>query len=147
MKDHVTVSTIMTTELIQLNVSDNLYKAENLFKEHKIRHLPVVDAKKIVGILSYTDLLRISYADVIDEDIDTVESIVYDMFTLQQVMMNKPVVVSSNATIKEVTEILSEREFHALPVVDNDELVGIVTTTDLIKYFHDEFYEHEAIQD
>lgn len=141
MKDYVTVSTIMTTKLIQLNISDNLYKAENLFKDHKIRHLPVVESKKIVGILSYTDLLRISYADIIDDDIDTVESIVYDMFTLKQVMMNKPEVVPSKATIKEVAEILSKREFHALPVVDNDELVGIVTTTDLIKYFHDEFYE------
>ena len=141
MKDKVTVSTIMTTELIQLNVSDDLYKAEKLFKKHKIRHLPVVNNKKIVGILSYTDLMRISYADVIDEDDDTVESIVYDMFTVPQVMMNKPVVVSPNTTVKEVAEILSIREFHALPVVENDVLVGIVTTTDLIKYFHDEFYE------
>lgn len=90
--------------------------------------------KKIVGILSYTDLLRISYADVVDEDDDTVGSIVYDMFTVPQVMAKTPEVISSEATVKEVAEILSKREFHALPVVDNGDLVGIVTTTDLIKY-------------
>jgi CBS domain-containing protein len=140
MKERVTVSMIMTTELILLNISDNLYKAEKLFKKHKIRHLPVVNGKKIAGILSYTDLLRISYADVIDEDDDTIESVVYDMFSVPQVMMSKPVVVSPDTTIKEVAEILSEREFHALPVVNNGELVGIVTTTDLIKYFHNELY-------
>jgi len=141
MKDHARVSTIMSTELIVLNVKDDLYKAEKLFKKYKIRHLPVVADKKIVGILSYTDLLRISYADVIDEDDETVESIVYDMFSIPQVMVNNPVVVSPDTTIKEVTKILSEREFHALPVVEGDILVGIVTTTDLMRYFYHEFYE------
>lgn len=134
MKQRVPISQIMTTELILLNLTDDLYKAEKLFKKHKIRHLPVVSGKKIVGILSYTDLLRISYADVVDEDDDTVGSIVYDMFTVPQVMAKTPEVISSEATVKEVAEILSKREFHALPVVDNGDLVGIVTTTNLIKY-------------
>ena len=134
MKQRVPISQIMTTELILLNLTDDLYKAEKLFKKHKIRHLPVVSGKKIVGILSYTDLLRISYADVVDEDDDTVGSIVYDLFTVPQVMAKTPEVISSEATVKEVAEILSKREFHALPVVDNGDLVGIVTTTDLIKY-------------
>ena len=49
-------------------------------------------------------------------------------------MAKTPEVISSEATVKEVAEILSKREFHALPVVDNGDLVGIVTTTDLIKY-------------
>ena len=134
MKPRVHILPIMSTKLILLNLTDDLYKAEKLFKKHKIRHLPVVSGKKIVGILSYTDLLRISYADVVDEDDDTVGSIVYDMFTVPQVMAKTPEVISSEATVKEVAEILSKREFHALPVVDNGDLVGIVTTTDLIKY-------------
>lgn len=135
MKQRVPISQIMTTELILLNLTDDLYKAEKLFKKHKIRHLPVVSGKKIVGILSYTDLLRISYADVVDEDDDTVGSIVYDMFTVPQVMAKTPEVISSEATVKEVAEILSKREFHALPVVDNGDLVGIVTTTDLLSIY------------
>ena len=110
MKQRVPISQIMTTELILLNLTDDLSKAEKLFKKHKIRHLPVVSGKKIVGILSYTDLLRISYADVVDEDDDTVGSIVYDMFTVPQVMAKTPEVISSEATVKEVAEILSKRE-------------------------------------
>ena len=137
----IPVSSIMTTNLVTLKAADDLYKAERLFKKYKIRHLPVVSGTKIVGILSYTDLLRIGYADVIDEDDETVKSIVYDMFTLQQLMMSKPVVITPETTIKETAKILSEREFHALPVVKNDVLVGIVTTTDLIRYFSRELYE------
>lgn len=134
MKSTAPVSKIMTKELVTLQLTDDLYLAEKLFKTHKIRHLPVLDGKHLAGILSYTDLLRISYADLTEEE-DTIETVVYDMFTISQVMMNRPVVVTSDTSIHDVAEILSKREFHALPVIDNDRLVGIVTTTDLIKYF------------
>lgn len=134
------VAKIMTTEVVQLSLEDDLYKAERLFNKHKIRHIPVTDGKKIVGILSMTDLMRISYADVLDEDDDTVESVVYNMFKLPQVMTRVPETVSPDATIKEAAKILATREFHALPVVDHEELVGIVTTTDVIRYFIEECY-------
>lgn len=134
------VSKIMTTELVQLNLNDDLYKAERLFHKHKIRHIPVTDGKKIVGILSMTDLMRISYADVIDEDDDTVESIVYNMFKLPQVMTKVPETISADASIREAATLLSTREFHALPVVDKGELVGIITTTDVIRYYLEEAY-------
>lgn len=134
MKQQVPVSTIMSKNVIKLNISDDLTKAESLFKKHKIRHIPVVRSNKIVGILSFTDLLRISFVDAVDDDAEVVDVTVYNMFTVEQVMAKKLVTVSPDHTIKEVAEILSTREFHALPVVEGDLLVGIVTTTDLIKY-------------
>ena len=59
----VPVSTIMTSELVTVNVDDGLDKAEHLLKKHRIRHIPVVEGKKIVGMLSMNDILRISFAD------------------------------------------------------------------------------------
>jgi CBS domain-containing protein len=47
--------------------------------------------------------------------------------------------VSPVTTLKEVAEILSKREFHALPVVIENKLVGIVTTTDLINFMLEQF--------
>jgi CBS domain-containing protein len=61
------------------------------------------------------------------------------MFTIKQVMKKHIVTVSTSNSIKEVAEILASKEFHALPVVDNNKLVGIVTTTDLIKYLLKQF--------
>jgi CBS domain-containing protein len=61
------------------------------------------------------------------------------MFSVEQVMARNLVKVSTDTTIKEVAEILSKREFHALPVVLDELLVGIVTTTDLIKYLIDQY--------
>jgi CBS domain-containing protein len=139
MKKQVPVSTIMTKNVIKLNLTDDLTKAEMLFKKHHIRHIPVVNSNKIIGMLSYTDLLRISFVDAVDDDDEVVDVTVYNMFTVEQVMAKKLVTVSPETTIKEVAEILSSREFHALPVVEGDLLVGIVTTTDIIKYLLEQY--------
>jgi len=139
MKKRTPISKIMTTDVITLKHKDNLETAEVLFKKHHIRHIPVVSKDQIIGMLSYTDLLRISFADAVDEDEQNVDSVVYNMFTIEQVMAKNLTYVSPNATIKEVAEILAKKEFHALPVVENNVLVGIVTTTDLMNYLLDQF--------
>ncbi len=139
MKKRTPVSKIMTADVITLNSTNGLETAEMLFKKNKIRHIPVVKGDVIVGMLSYTDLLRISFADTVNENESEVDTVVYEMFTIEQVMAKNLVSVNSSTTIKEVAEILSKREFHALPVVDDGKLVGIVTTTDLINYLLDQY--------
>lgn len=139
MKYNVHVSTIMTKNVIKLNTSDDLTKAESLFKKHHIRHIPVVNGNTILGMLSYTDLLRISFADAVDDEDEVVDTTVYNMFTVEQVMAKNLVKVSPETTIRETAEILAKKEFHALPVCEGDLLVGIVTTTDLIKYLIDQY--------
>lgn len=134
MKPAVPVSNIMTKNLVKLNLGDSLTKAESLFKKHKIRHIPVVEGKKIVGMLSYTDLLRISFADATDDSGSEVETTVYDMFSIEQVMTSQIVSLDINSLVKDAAEVFTKAEFHALPVLQDEALVGIVTTTDVIKY-------------
>jgi len=135
----VPISKIMTKDVIILHSYDTLELAEHLFKSHHIRHIPVVRGEAIIGMLSYTDLLRISFADAVDEKEDIVDTVVYNMFTINQVMAKNLISVSSKTTIKEVAEILSKKEFHAIPVIDNKKLVGIITTTDLINYLLEQY--------
>ena len=139
MRQRIPVSTIMSKDIIALNRTDDLERAELLFKRHNIRHIPVVSGEVIIGMLSYTDLLRISFADAVDESEKDVDTLVYNMFTIDQVMAKNIMTVDSDASIKEVAEILASKEFHALPVVDHGSLVGIVTTTDLINYLIDQY--------
>lgn len=134
MKRGVQVSTIMSTNLIKLNTTDTLAKAEQLFRENKIRHIPVMDGNKIIGMLSYTDLLRISFAETLDDEEQIIDVTVYEVFSIEQVMAKNLVCIRPDTLIKEAAEILATREFHALPVVESGLLIGIVTTTDLIKY-------------
>ncbi|WP_040253358.1 CBS domain-containing protein [Psychroserpens mesophilus] len=139
MRKRIPVSQIMTKNIIAVNRTDDLETAERLFKQHHIRHIPVVSGDVIIGMLSYTDLLRISFADAINEDETEVDTVVYNMFTIDQVMTKNVVTVSSETTIKDVAEIITKNEFHALPIVDDGQLVGIVTSTDLINYLIEQF--------
>ncbi|WP_086476606.1 MULTISPECIES: CBS domain-containing protein [Arenibacter] len=133
------VSKIMSTDVITINFTNSLLDAERLFKKNKIRHIPVVNNNKIVGMLSLTDLLRISFVDSFGEEDSIEDTPIYNMLSIEQVMVKDPVHVSADKTIKEVTEILSKQEFHALPVVDKGKLVGIVTTTDLLNYLLEQY--------
>lgn len=134
-----TVSRIMTAKVLTVDLSHSLEDAEKLMKKHHIRHAPVVDGEKLVGMLSLTDLMRMSFADTFGEDESDVDIAIYDMLSIEQVMVSRPKTVDINTSIKEVAEILSSREFHALPVTEEGRLAGIVTTTDLIRFLIDQF--------
>lgn len=133
MDEKVPVSEIMTKQVVTLSPSQSLNDVERLFRDHKIRHIPVVEGNKILGIISRSDLLKSSITELGDDE-DSVESVIFDMFSITQVMTKNPTVVNVDTTIKETATIISQESFNALPVLDNGELVGIVTTTDLIKY-------------
>ncbi len=138
MKHRVPVSQIMTKEVVTLTTKNNLSDAESLFREHGVRHLPVVNGNQLVGILSYSDLLKISFSELSDDE-KRIDTAVFDMYTIEQVMAKNPVSVSPNKTIREVTELLAEQSFHSVPVTENGELKGVVTTTDLLKYFLEQY--------
>ena len=138
MKHRVPVSQIMTKEVVTLTTKNNLSDAGSLFREHGVRHLPVVNGNQLVGILSYSDLLKISFSELSD-DAKRIDTAVFDMYTIEQVMAKNPVSVSPNKTIREVTELLAEQSFHSVPVTENGELKGVVTTTDLLKYFLEQY--------
>lgn len=134
MKKREKVGNVMTRDLETIEVNDSLHNANNVFQSKKLRHLPVVANNHLVGILSQTDLLRISFGNTFGEQ-DGGDEAIFDMLSINQVMKHSPVTVNSDHTIKEAAQILAEREFHALPVVDDEKLVGIITTTDIINYF------------
>ncbi len=134
MSKNETISSIMTTELITLSFSDTLYSAEKRLKVNHIRHIPVIDDEKLVGLISLSDLKRISFIDAYSKE-GTEDTPVYNMLTIKDMMIKAPVTVSPEDTIYEVAKLITHKEFHSLPVVADGKLVGIVTTTDLLNYY------------
>jgi len=138
MKKREPISHIMTKTVVTVNQNDDLTKVVEKLKSNSIRHLPVVNGKKVVGIISRTDINRLTFGALFDGQEGSDEAIL-QMLTIPQVMTAKPKTVSSDTIIRDLAEIFSKEEFHALPVVYNDELKGIVTTTDVIKYFLEQY--------
>ncbi len=133
MNHQVSITEIMSKNPITVNPSQSLYEVENLLNKHNIRHIPVVDEDRLIGVISRSDLLKISVSDLNEEE-DGVESVLFDNFSISQVMTKMPVFIDINYSIKEAAKLLSQQSFHSLPVVDEGKLIGIVTSTDLIKY-------------
>lgn len=149
MKNDIPVSQIMTKNILRLSLNNEFSTAESIMKKNHIRHLPVVDNERIVGMLSLNDLLRISFADAVDVDGEDVETTIYNMFSVEQVMTKKVVCITSQHTVAEAAGLFLKHKFHALPVVDNDCLIGIVTTTDIIRFFlkeHNEDLEGKKVR-
>ena len=57
------ISSIMTKNVVTIDSTEALNTAREIFTEHHVRHLPVIDNNKLVGILSLTDLMRMSFGD------------------------------------------------------------------------------------
>jgi CBS domain-containing protein len=136
MKKPEPVSLIMTKHVFTVKLDDKLLDVYEMIRKHHVRHVPVVFEKKLVGIISRTDLNRLTFSSLFvgEEDADDA---IFEMLSITQVMSHKPRVVKDTDSIKEVAKILSTEEFHALPVVDSlneSKLVGIVTTTDVIRF-------------
>lgn len=138
MNPNVPISEIMTRNLVTGNVTDNLSHINALLKNNNIRHLPIISDDKLVGIISKTDILRLSFGDIYEGQSNADESM-FTMLSTEQVMVNNPQTVEVTNTIKEVAELMSKVEFHALPVLENDKIVGIISTTDLIRYLLTQF--------
>lgn len=138
MKKHEPISKIMSTDLITVHHGDPISKVRQLASEHGVHHIPVVSGDQLVGIISWSDILRVSFGDTFETDQRTVDATLDHTFSIEQVMKKNPVSLQETATVRDAAEILARGEFHAVPVVNGGKLVGIVSTTDLIKYLLDQ---------
>ncbi|MHC0439626.1 CBS domain-containing protein [Flavobacterium sp. 3-210] len=138
MKKREPISHIMTKTVVTANEKDDLKTVVEKLKKNTIRHIPIVKGKEVVGIISRTDINRLTFGALFEGQEGADEAIL-DMLNISQVMTSKPRTVSSDMVIKDLAEIFAKEDFHALPVVDHDELKGIVTTTDVIKYLLEQY--------
>ncbi|MFT4624908.1 MAG: CBS domain-containing protein [Myxococcota bacterium] len=133
MKRNEPVSHIMQSEVITVQVGQKMSDVRAVLTEHGFHHVPVVDGETLVGILSATDILRISYEYQTDSRMS--DTVMDHTRSISDVMQSNPVTLAAKDTIRSAAEILAKNWFHALPVVDDDKkLVGMVTTTDLLNY-------------
>lgn len=140
MKRNEPVSKIMSTQLVTVHHGEPVSRVRQLIRENGVHHIPVVSGQQLVGIISHSDVLRVSFGDAFMTDERAVDATLDHTMTLEQLMQKDPVSVRENAPIREAAQILANGNFHSLPVVaDGNKLVGMVTSTDLIRYLVDQF--------
>lgn len=139
MKRNEPVSHIMSTNLVTVHHGDPISKVRKLMQETGVHHLPVVSGENLVGIISWSDILRLSFGDAFDTDQRAVDATLDHSVKLEDVMKKEPFTIPQEGKIREAAEVLARGDFHSLPVVAGRKLVGMVTSTDLIKYLLEQF--------
>lgn len=139
MKHNEPVQKIMAADPISVHEKQKVSDVHHLIVERKIHHVPVVSGRKLIGLISATDLLRVSWGDVNRQDPRQVDALL-DTLTIRDVMQEDIVTLRRHDTIRKAAELLSQGEYHSLPVLDDDdELVGMVTSTDIIEYLLEQY--------
>ena len=110
MKKREPISHIMTKSVITVNQNDDLKNVVEKLKANSIRHIPVVNGKEVVGIISRTDINRLTFGALFDGQ-DGADEAVLEMLTIPQVMTSKPKTVSSELIIRDLAEIFVKEEF------------------------------------
>jgi acetoin utilization protein AcuB len=128
---HDPVSTIMTTKLHAVAPSDPLTAVKELFEKHHFHHIPVVRYKELVGMVSKSDFLLIRHSPL---EAMPVEDDVFAKHRVEEVMTTRLAKIEPEDQIGTAAEVLLSNRFHAVPVVKDGELVGLVTTFDIINY-------------
>ena len=134
MKKNEPVSKIMTKELQTIHDGQPVSKLRQMFEQESIHHIPVVSGEKLIGIVSWNDFMRISFGEFGNQDAKGLDAILDHTYKIHDVMNQDPTTVPISGTIREAAQILGSHNFHALPVVDGEKLVGLVTSTDLINF-------------
>lgn len=129
------VSSIMTTQLVTVRPDDTVHKVKEIFNENEFHHLPVVaDGERLAGLISKEDFFRLSYLMSLNTTGRTYSEMAYNHLKAKDIMTEYPVSLEPEDTIGLAADIFLSNKFHALPILEGETLVGIVTSHDLLQY-------------
>jgi len=128
------VRNIMVTEVVSLHVDEELSLASDIMNLARIRHLPIVEGDRLVGIISQRDLFKASLASVMGYDYaetrDHLKSV-----AIRDAMVKEVVTVEPDTEVQKAGSIMLEKKIGCLPVVQGERLVGMITETDILRCF------------
>ena len=132
------VSTIMSTDLITVKPNDKLSLVQEIFQSNRIHHILVIDNQKLVGIISKSDFLFFQKGYKNKKVSRETQKLRLKVRKAKEIMTSKIAKMESHQKLDIALAIFKENLFHAIPVVEKGEVVGIITTYDFIKHLADD---------
>jgi len=126
------VREFMTTDVTTVQETDTLLDATMIFVRSTLRHLPVLREKKLVGVVTERDVKQFSPSVLSGISPDEYNQLM-ETTPISRVMTRDPATVNPDQSMFEAVKVLTTRRIGCLPVVENGELKGILTTTDMLR--------------
>ncbi len=127
------VKNCMTTNPVTITPDMPVAEALSFMRQHNVRRLPILNKKrKLVGIVSEKDLLYASPSPATSLSVCEVGYLLSKL-KVEEIMTKKVITVSPDAPLEEAARIMADSKIGGLPVMDGDQLIGIITETDIFK--------------
>lgn len=127
------VRDLMEREVMTLSVTDTLDLADDIMRLGRVRHLPVLEDGRVVGLVTQRDLLRTAVSSLLRLD-PSRERQWLAKVEIRTVMVTNVHTVAPDAEMRQAVSAMLRHKIGCLPVVENDRMVGIVTETDGLRY-------------
>ena len=128
-----TVREIMMGSPVTLKPDDSLKLASDLISLGRIRHIPIVENGKLLGIISERDLMGRAANRILNLK-EKSKSALLKTVMIKEIMQRRVVTVEPDTPITEAAHLMADRKIGCLPVLGDGTLVGLVTTTDILRY-------------
>jgi CBS domain-containing protein len=127
------VREIMMGSPVTLKPDDTLALANDVISLGRIRHIPVVEGGKLRGMLTERDLMGAAATQIFGLKQSSKNALLKSV-QIRDVMKKRVVTVAPDTPIKDAAHLLADKKIGCLPVVSEGTLVGLVTTTDILRY-------------
>lgn len=141
MNKWIEVKNIMTTDLITADPEETLESVKHKLISNHIQHVPVVDGKQILGIISMGDIHRMEHHFTLFQSEKALQSNkqIFSTILASEIMTKTLVTLKETDSASIAVDLFRENIFHALPVVNGKgQLVGMITPLDLLRYAYDD---------
>lgn len=122
----------MHKDLVTVTKDERMTVAKKVMKEKNIRHLPVVDGKKLIGLVTNMDIRKAEASPATSLEIRELHYLL-DKLTVGEIMTRNVITISPDISIEEATTLLHDNKIGCLPVVEDGNLVGIITENDVME--------------
>jgi CBS domain-containing protein len=149
MNPNIPIQNIMTTNLVTIRPNDPLKRVHQIFSEHDFHHLPVVgDNGNLLGIISRYDFNKVEYILSMENDKSHQDALSkFNNLGAIDIMTKYPLHLDPEDNIGLAADIFLANKFHALPIVEDGRLTGIVTSHDLLAFsFNSPVEESKALE-
>jgi CBS domain-containing protein len=125
------VRDIMQTKVVTISVTERLSTVEDIMTLGRVRHIPVVHGGRLVGVLSQRDLLRASLSELGTYGTEARRAFLHAI-EIERVMSTPAITIGPDAGVQLAARLMADHRIGCLPVVENEQFVGLVTETDVL---------------
>jgi acetoin utilization protein AcuB len=133
-QEHRSVRDLMTPAPLSVSPNTPVDEAQALMQQHRIRHLPVLEDGRLVGIISDRDIRLVLPSPATSLSVHEIGYLLTRL-TVGEIMTYFPVTIGADRLMAEAVKRMLAYKVEALPVVEHDKLIGIVTRTNLLQAF------------